>query len=40
VKLTGQIDNYMGRWPSVLRTVLKKPRRILVTDFEVLEDTQ
>ena len=40
VKLTGRIDNYMGRWPSVLRTVLKKPRRILVTDFEVLEDTQ
>ena len=37
VRLTGVIDDYMGRWPNVLRNKPKKPRRILVTSFEVLE---
>jgi hypothetical protein len=37
VRLTGEIDDYMGRWPKVLATKPKKPRRIQVTSFEVLE---
>jgi hypothetical protein len=36
VRLTGQIDNYMGRWPSVLEKQPQEPRRILVTGFEVM----
>ncbi|HJN10810.1 MAG: hypothetical protein QGH33_09735 [Pirellulaceae bacterium] len=37
VRLTGQIDNYVGRWPSVLKKQPTKPRRILVTNVEVEE---
>lgn len=37
VKLTGVIDQYVGRWPQVLASRPKTPRRILVTSFEVLE---
>jgi hypothetical protein len=37
VKVTGVIDDYQGRWPSVLATKPKTPRRILVTRFEVQE---
>ncbi len=35
VRVTGQIDNYAGRWPEVLRNRPTNPRRILVTHFEV-----
>ncbi|MEX0819107.1 MAG: hypothetical protein WD070_05930, partial [Pirellulaceae bacterium] len=31
VKLTGVIDNYVGRWPSLLQKQPTNPRRILVT---------
>ena len=37
VRVTGRIDNYAGRWPDVLRSRPTKPRRILVTAFEVVE---
>ena len=37
VKLTGIVDDYMGRWPEVLAEKPKTPRRILVTRIEVLE---
>ena len=37
VKLTGRIDGYSGYWPDVLRQVPTKPRRILVTQYELLE---
>ncbi len=34
VKLTGIIDNYVGRWPGLLEKQPANPRRILVTSFE------
>ena len=37
VKVTGVIDDYQGPWPKVLASTPKKPRRILVTSFEVSE---
>ena len=37
VRVTGQIDNYAGRWPNLLKTQPAKPRRILVTNIEVEE---
>ncbi len=37
VKLTGRIDNYMGRWPSVLKKKPEKPRRLLVSSFEIVK---
>ncbi len=37
VRVTGQIDEYVGRWPDVLRKRPANPRRILVTSFEVVE---
>jgi hypothetical protein len=37
VSVTGRIDNYMGRWPEVLRKQPAKPRRILVVGFELRE---
>ena len=37
VRVIGRIDNYMGRWPNVLRERPTTPRRILVTGFEVRE---
>jgi len=37
VRITGQIDNYRGRWPSVLEKSPAKPRRVLVTGVEVIE---
>jgi len=37
VKVTGTIDNYKGRWPSLFRNQPAKPRRILVTSFEAIE---
>ena len=36
-RVTGQIDDYVGRWPDVLKEPPTKPRRILVTGFEVME---
>ncbi len=35
VHVTGRIDNYVGRWPEVLRDRPTKPRRILVTSFQL-----
>ncbi len=35
LRVTGRIDNYAGRWPAVLRGRPTKPRRIVVTHFEV-----
>jgi hypothetical protein len=37
VKLTGRIDNYKGRWPSLYSKPVAKPRRLLVTSFEKVE---
>ncbi|HUG70649.1 MAG TPA: hypothetical protein VMM76_23070 [Pirellulaceae bacterium] len=37
VTVTGVIDNYVGRWPSVLQQQPTSPRRILVTSFEIAE---
>ena len=37
VKLTGIIDDYVGRWPSLLKTTPINPRRILVTGVEFSE---
>jgi hypothetical protein len=37
VKLTGQVDTYKGRWPSLYRKPVAKPRRLLVTSFEKVE---
>ena len=36
-RVTGQIDDYVGRWPDVLKQRPTKPRGILVTSFEVME---
>ncbi len=36
-RVTGQIDDYKGRWPAVLKEQPTNPRRILVTSFEVME---
>ena len=40
VKLTGIIDNYVGRWPSLLKTLPINPRRILVTGVEFSETSR
>lgn len=37
VKLTGVIDNYVGRWPKLLEQQPTNPRRILVTGVEPAE---
>lgn len=37
VRISGRIDNYRGRWPTVLQQRPTKPRRILVTGIEVVE---
>ena len=37
VRVTGRIDDYTGRWPNVLRARPTRPRRILVTSFEIME---
>ena len=34
-EVTGRLDGWSGRWPDVLRELPPKPRRILVTDFEM-----
>ena len=39
VRVTGIIDDYVGRWPAVLSKQPAKPRRILVTSFEVKESS-
>ena len=33
--VTGRLDGWSGGWPDVLRRLPPKPRRILVTSFEV-----
>ena len=37
VRITGQVDNYFGRWPGVLGKQPPTPRRILVTRVEIEE---
>ena len=37
VKMTGRIDNYKGRWPSLFRKPPETPRRLLVMRFEIVE---
>ena len=37
VQVSGRIDNYFGRWPSLFQRKLKNPRQILVTSFETVE---
>lgn len=37
VRITGVIDNFRGRWPTLLRQKITQPRRILVTELTVLE---
>ncbi len=37
IRVTGQIDDYMGRWPDVLSKQPETPRRILVSHIEVTE---
>jgi hypothetical protein len=36
VKLTGRVADYAGRWPKLLGTKPKTPRRLLVTNVEEL----
>ena len=38
VSVSGRIDGWTGRWPSVLHQLPPKPRRILVTEFETAKD--
>ena len=33
--VTGRVDGWSGVWPKVLKTLPAKPRRILVTEFEM-----
>ena len=33
--VSGRLDGWAGRWPQVLKNLPPKPRRILVTRFEV-----
>jgi hypothetical protein len=35
VSVTGRLDGWRGRWPDVLRKKPSKPRRIVVTSFEI-----
>jgi len=35
--VTGRLDGWSGRWPTVLRKLPPKPRRILVTGFETVK---
>ena len=35
VRVTGLIDNYVGRWPALLKKQPANPRRILVTKVQV-----
>ncbi len=35
VLVTGRIDDYFGRWPDVLAKRPARPRRVLVTGFEI-----
>jgi len=35
VRVTGTVDGWGGVWPSVLKKLPRKPRRIIVTGFQV-----
>ena len=35
VRITGRVDAWKGRWPSLLRTRPKNPRTIQVTSFQI-----
>ncbi len=35
VSVTGRLENWNGRWPGVLSKKPSKPRRIMVTSFEI-----
>ncbi len=38
VRIRGRVDKYVGRWPSLFKTKLEKPRRILVAGFELMKE--
>jgi len=38
VRVTGIIDRWNGVWPKMLRNLPAKPRRILLTKFELVEE--
>ena len=40
VSVTGYVDGWVGRWPSVLRTPPAKRPRIMVTSFRVAGDQE
>ena len=35
VSVTGRVEGWSGLWPKMLKTLPAKPRRILVTEFEM-----
>ncbi|MFT5524441.1 MAG: hypothetical protein ACI9G1_000888 [Pirellulaceae bacterium] len=37
IRVTGQIVNYVGRWPSVLKQQPTNPRQMVVTDVQIEE---
>jgi hypothetical protein len=37
IRVSGLIDNYVGRWPNVLKQRPKNPQRLLVTKFEIVK---
>lgn len=38
--VSGRLDGWSGRWPEMLKKLPPKPRRILVTRFEVLKNPE
>lgn len=38
VSVTGRLDGWSGRWPQMLRQLPPKPRKILVSEFEFVEE--
>ena len=39
-KVSGRLDGWSGRWPEMLKKLPAKPRRMLVTRFEVAKDSE
>ena len=38
--VSGRLDGWSGRWPEMLKKLPAKPRRILVTRFEVIKNSE
>ena len=38
--VSGRLDGWSGRWPEMLKKLPAKPRRILVTRFEVMKNSE